>query len=189
MKTMLRVSFTFLLLMTALTGVVYPVATTLIAQAVFPSQANGSLLVRGGEPVGSALIGQEFTRPEYFWGRLSATGGAPYNPMASGGTNYGALHPGVVEAATTRLAALRAADPQGGKAVPLDLLTASASGLDPHISVKAAEHQADRVAAARGVPAEQVRALIRKHTEGEFLGFSGIAHVNVLKLNLALDRP
>ena len=172
---------------TALTGIAYPLLVTGAAQILFPEKANGSLVYRDDKAVGSTLIGQQFSRPEYFWGRLSATGSVPYNGMASGGTNLGALHPALVDAAKARVEALRAADSTATGSVPMDLVTASASGLDPQISVQAAEFQAARVAHARGISTEQVKALIREHAEGRFLGVIGIPRVNVLKLNLALD--
>lgn len=187
MKTILRASISFLFVFTLVTGILYPVFITLAAQAAFPGKANGSLLFRNGKPVGSLLIGQEFKRPEYFWGRLSATGAAPYNAMASGGTNFGALHPGLVEAAQGRIQALRAVDSGMSGAVPMDLATASGSGLDPDISLASAEYQAGRVAEARGIPADPVRRLVLDHAEERFMGFSGIPRVNVLRLNLALD--
>lgn len=183
----MRPALMLLAFFTALTGVAYPLLVTGAAQVLFPEKANGSLLYRNGRAVGSALIGQQFSRPEYFWGRLSATGTAPYNGMASGGANLGVLHPALVDAAKARAEALRAADPTATGAIPMDLVTASASGLDPHISVQAAEFQAARIARARGLSVEHVKALIQEHAEGRFLGVIGIPRVNVLKLNLALD--
>jgi len=191
LKIVLRPALSFLILFTILTGIVYPLVVTGVAQVLFPKQANGSLIEREGKPVGSALIGQEFKQPGYFWGRLSATGTAPYNALASGGTNYGALHPALAEAAGSRVKALRDADSLAGVAsggpIPMDLATSSASGLDPDISLEAAEVQAARVARARGWPVSRVHGLIAQETQGKFLGFSGIPRVNVLRLNLALD--
>lgn len=183
----MRPALMLLAFFTALTGIAYPLFVTGAAQILFPEQANGSLVYRNDKAVGSALIGQQFSGPEYFWGRLSATGTSPYNGLASGGTNLGVLHPALVDAAKARAQALRAADSTVTGAIPMDLVTASASGLDPHISVQAAELQVVRVAHARGLNLEQVQELIREHTEGRFLGVIGIPRVNVLKLNLALD--
>lgn len=173
--------------LTVLTGVVYPLFISVIAQVAFPRQANGSLIQIDSRTVGSELIGQSFTRPEYFWGRLSATGPVPYNAAASGGSNYGPLHPDLKKAAEARIAALQA----GGaptKGVPVDLVTASGSGLDPHISPAAAEVQVARVVAARRMSEDTVRKLVREHTEGRQLGILGEPRVNVLRLNLALDQ-
>lgn len=187
----LRPAISFLILFTILTGIVYPLVVTGVAQVLFPRQANGSLVYRDGKPVGSALIGQEFKKPGYFWGRLSATGTMPYNALASGGTNYGALNPALADAALGRVKDLREADSLAGVdargPVPMDLATASASGLDPDISLEAAEFQAARVAHARGWPVSRVHGLIAEEAQGKFLGFSGIPRVNVLRLNLALD--
>ena len=174
--------------LTALTGVVYPLAVTAIGQAVFPEQAAGSLVVRDGKPVGSALIGQNFSDPKYFWGRPSATGPYPNNASASSGSNQGPMNPALTDAVKGRIDALRAADPGNAAPVPVDLVTASASGLDPHISVAGAVYQAARVARVRNLALPQVRQLIDKHTEGRLFGFLGEPRVNVLLLNLALDR-
>ncbi len=187
MRTLIRPALMLLVLFTLLTGLAYPLLVTALAQTLFPDKANGSLLFRDGKPVGSLLIGQNFTEPKYFWGRLSATGSFPYNAMASGGTNYGAMHPALIQAAKDRVEALRAADSSAGKIVPEDLGTASGSGLDPDISVAAAEYQASRVAKVRHLPLNQILALIRSQTQNRFLGFSGTPRVNVLRLNLALD--
>lgn len=170
-----------------LTGLLYPAVVTGIAQGLFPHEARGSLIVRDGRAMGSALIGQPFSEPRYFWGRLSATAPMPYNAAASGGSNLGPSNPVLTEAARARVAALRAADPRNTVAVPVDLVTASGSGLDPHISPAAAEYQAARVARARGLPLERVRQLIAAHTEKPPLAVLGDAGVNVLRLNLALD--
>lgn len=183
----LRTATLMLLAMTVLTGGVYPLVVTAIAQVAFPNQANGSLMHRTEQLTGSELIGQPFSRPEYFWGRLSATGPFPYNAGASSGSNFGPLHPALQEAAEARLTALREAG-SSSPAVPVDLLTASASGLDPHISPAAAEFQVPRVAASRTLSEDVVRELVRRHTEGRQLGVLGEPRVNVLRLNLALDE-
>jgi K+-transporting ATPase ATPase C chain len=172
--------------MTLLTGVAYPLLVTAVAQAVFPVRANGSVVTDGEREVGSELVGQPFSRPEYFWGRLSATSPSPYNAAASTGSNYGPLHPDLTRNAAARLDSLRQIDPAISH-VPVDLVTASASGLDPHISPAAAEVQVKRVAAARKMPEEQVRALVQRHTEPRQFGVLGEPRVNVLMLNLALD--
>ncbi|HEY8053379.1 MAG TPA: potassium-transporting ATPase subunit KdpC [Steroidobacteraceae bacterium] len=183
----LRPALLMLLVMTVLTGIVYPLVVTGIAQLVFPRQAAGSLVSRGGQAIGSTLIGQSFTNSRYFWSRLSATTPQPYNGTASGGSNLGPLNPALLDAVKARLAALRAADPGNSSPVPVDLVTASASGLDPDISVAAARYQAARVARARGLPTARVQALIAAHTAGRLLGLLGEPRVNVLELNLALD--
>lgn len=182
----LRTSLAILGVMTVLTGVVYPLVVTLLAQTVFPQRADGSLVARNGQPVGSDLIGQPFSKPEYFWGRLSATSPVPYNAAASSGSNFGPRHPDLAKNAQERIDALRKYDPTI-EAVPVDLVTASGSGLDPHISPAAAEVQVRRVAAARKLTEEEVRALVRAHTEQRQFGLLGEPRVNVLALNLALD--
>jgi K+-transporting ATPase ATPase C chain len=176
-----------LIVLTLLTGVAYPLAMTTLAQGVFPRQANGSLIMRQGRAAGSSLIGQPFTDRAYFWGRLSATGPAAFNAAASTGSNLGPLNPALAKAVEDRLAALHAADPGNQRPVPVDLVTASGSGLDPHISPAAARYQAPRVARARGVPEPAVLELIQRHTTGRWLGLLGEPAVNVLALNLALD--
>lgn len=173
--------------LTLLTGVAYPVAVTGVAQALMPQQAAGSLLLRDGQPVGSSLIGQSFTEPKYLWGRPSATGTLPNNGLASGGSNQGPLNPALVEAVKGRVEALRAADPGNTAPVPVDLVTASGSGLDPHISVAGANYQAARIAKARGLPLDQVQQVIAAHTQQPQFGFLGEPRVNVLQVNLALD--
>ena len=183
----LRVAFIMLVVMTILTGLVYPVIVTGIAQGVFSSKASGSLIERDGKPIGSELIGQPFGDPKYFWSRPSATSPYPYNASASGGSNQGPLNPALAEAVEGRIKALHEADPDNKAPVPVDLVTASASGLDPHISPAAAEYQVGRVAKARGLAPEKVRALVAEQTEERQLGFLGEPRVNVLKLNLALD--
>ncbi len=187
MSKLLRQSFMLLLVMTVITGVLYPLAATGLAQLVFPQQANGSLIEKGGKPVGSALIGQSFTDPKYFWGRPSATSPNPYNAASSSGSNLGPDNPALVDAVKQRIAALRAADPGNTAPVPVDLVTASASGLDPQISPAAAQYQLARVARTRGLGTAQVQALVRRYTQGRQLGMLGEPRVNVLKLNLALD--
>jgi potassium-transporting ATPase KdpC subunit len=182
-----------LLILTLITGVIYPLAVTAIAQLVFPHQANGSLIVVNGKTYGSELIGQQFDDPKYFWGRLSATGAFPYNAFnaetltGSSGSNYGPLNPALTEAAQARIDALKAADPANTLPIPVDLVTASGSGLDPHISVAAAQYQVHRIAQARGLSDEAVQALVDEYTEGRQFGFLGEPHVKVLELNLALD--
>lgn len=183
----LRASLGVLGVMTIVTGVAYPLAVTGIAQAAFPRQANGSLIVKDGKPVGSKLIGQQFDDPKYFWGRLSGTTPA-YNAGASSGSNYGPLNPAFRDAAKARIDALRAADPGNQTPVPVDLVTASGSGLDPHISPASAEFQVGRVAKARGLDPARVRSLVARHTEGRDLVVLGEPGVNVLELNLALDE-
>jgi K+-transporting ATPase ATPase C chain len=183
----LRPSLVMLALMTVLTGVVYPVAVTGVAQLLFPARANGSLIVRDGTLTGSTLIGQQFTDAKYFWGRLSATGPFPYNAAASSGSNYGPLNDAMFVAVQGRIDALRAADPSQTAPVPVDLVTSSGSGLDPDLSPAGASYQIDRVAQMRGVDRAEVAALVAVHTQGRQLGFLGEPRVNVLALNLALD--
>ena len=187
MSKTLRPALVLFVLLSALTGLVYPLAVTGAAQALFPEQAEGSLVMRGGQPVGSALIGQNFGDPGHFWGRPSATAPMPYNAGASGGSNQGPLNPALADAVKGRIEALRAADPGNMQPVPVDLVTASASGLDPHISPAAARYQAARVARVRGLAPDRVGQLIDEHTEGPWLGLLGEPRVNVLALNLALD--
>jgi K+-transporting ATPase ATPase C chain len=170
-----------------MTGIIYPLVVTGIAQVIFPRQANGSLIVQNKQVLGSQLIGQQFDDPKYFWGRPSATGSYPYNASASGGTNYSVMNQDLQKQVRDRIAALPAADPTNQQPVPVDLVTASGSGLDPDISVAAARYQAGRVARARGLPIEQVMALIDQYTRRRQLGFLGEPRVNVLTLNLALD--
>ena len=187
MNRLIRNAVSLLLLMTAITGIAYPFAVTGIAQLAFPWQANGSLIVRDGKPIGSALIGQQFTDPKYFWGRPSATTPQPYNGTASGGSNLGPSNPALTDAVRQRITALRAADPGNDAPVPVDLVTASGSGLDPDISPAAALYQANRVAHARDLPPNEVRALVERHTQERQFGVLGEPRVNVLELNLALD--
>lgn len=187
MKDQIRPALTMLLLLTLLTGLVYPLAVTGLAQLLFPNQANGSLIVRDGKVIGSRLIGQYFDRPEYFWSRPSATAPFPYNAAASAGSNLGPTNPALIEAVKARVAALRAADPGNDSPIPVDLVTASGSGLDPHISPAAVLYQAKRVARARSLDEAVVRNLIADHTEERQLRLLGERRVNVLQLNLALD--
>jgi K+-transporting ATPase ATPase C chain len=184
----LRTAVLVLIALTGVTGVTYPLAVTGLAQLVFPGQANGSLIVEDGAARGSSLIGQPFDDPRYVWGRPSATGGFPNNAASSSGSNLGPTSDALAEAVRARIEALRAADPGNTAPVPVDLVTASGSGLDPHVSPAAAAFQAGRVARERGVEPAAVEALIRKHTEGRWLGILGEPRVNVLRLNLALDR-
>lgn len=187
MKNTLRPALVLFGLLSILTGLVYPLAVTGLAQGAFPAQAAGSLIVRDGKPVGSALIGQNFSSPGYFWGRPSATGPMPYNASASSGSNQGPLNPALTDAVKARIAALRAADPGNAAPVPVDLVTASASGLDPDASPAAIQYQVARVARARGWPVARVQALVDRHAERPLAGVLGEARVNVLRLNLALD--
>jgi K+-transporting ATPase ATPase C chain len=187
MSSILRPAIMLFAILTVITGIVYPLVVTGIGQALFPRQANGSLVVKDGQPVGSALIAQSFTDPGYFWSRPSATTPHPYNGTSSTGSNLGPLNPALTDAVKQRIDALHAADPDNKAAIPVDLVTASGSGLDPEESVAAASYQAGRVARARGLPPERVRALIAAHAEGRLLGVLGEPRVNVLELNLALD--
>jgi K+-transporting ATPase ATPase C chain len=188
MKTLIRPAVTLFILLSIVTGLIYPLLVTGIGQALFPKQAAGSLIERDGKRVGSRLIGQNFTGPKYFWGRPSATGPYPNNAAASSGSNLGPLNPALKDAVESRIKALRVADPGNTQPVPVDLVTASASGLDPHISPAAAEYQVARVARARGLAPETVRDLVAKQTEDRQWGIFGEPRVNVLQLNLALDQ-
>jgi len=188
MTSMLRPAIVSFVLLSAVTGLLYPLAVTAISKPVFAHQAAGSLIERGGKVVGSELIGQTFTQPRYFWGRPSATGPMGANATASSGSNQGPLNPALTDAVKGRVEALRAADPSNTAPVPADLVTASASGLDPHISLAAAHYQAVRVARERGLSPAAVQALIEAHTEGRTFGLFGEPRVNVLQLNLALDQ-
>jgi K+-transporting ATPase ATPase C chain len=188
MLSQLRPAIVCLVFFTLLTGLAYPLAMTGLAQAIFSHQANGSLLERNRQVIGSEVIGQAFADPRYFWSRLSATGPFPYNAAASSGSNLGPTNPALEEAARARVEALRAADPGNTQPIPVDLVTASGSGLDPHISVAAAMYQAPRVARARSLPENQVGELVSGHIEGRQLGILGEPRVNVLELNLALDE-
>ena len=187
MKNILRPALVLFLVLTLLTGLAYPLVVTGLAQTLFPSQAHGSLILRDGKPVGSELIGQSFADPAHFWGRPSATGPMPNNAAASSGSNLGPLNPALLDAVKARVATLRAADPTNTAAIPVDLVTASASGLDPHISPAAAQYQHKRVASAHKLPLDAVQSLVNLHTSRPFLGILGEPVVNVLQLNLALD--
>jgi potassium-transporting ATPase KdpC subunit len=189
MNTTLRPVLVLFVVLSLVTGLAYPFAVAGIAKVLFPQQAAGSFVERGGKVVGSTLIGQSFSDPRNFWSRPSATSPGPNNATASGGSNLGPSNPALVDAVKGRVAALRAADPGNQAPIPVDLVTASASGLDPEISVAAAQYQAARVARVRGVPVERVRSLIDEHAEGQRFGFLGEPRVNVLELNLALDAP
>ena len=194
MLKQLKPAIVSLLLFTLITGVIYPLVVTGIAQVVFPKQANGSLIIQDGKAVGSELIGQQFDDPKYFWGRLSATGDFPYNAFnaetltGSSGSNYGPLNPALLEAVQARIDALKAADPSNTAPIPVDLVTASGSGLDPQISIAAAYYQVHRVAQARGLSEDAVKSLVDKNTQGRQFGFLGEPTVNVLQLNLALEK-
>jgi K+-transporting ATPase KdpC subunit len=183
----LRIAIIFLALFTILTGIIYPLVVTGIAQTAFHHQANGSLINENGKDIGSELIGQPFSDPRYFWGRLSATASFQYNASASSGSNYGPLNPALTEAIQARIDALKAVDPANNQPIPVDLVTSSASGLDPDISVAAARYQVPRVARYRGLTEQQVYSLVNRFTGGRQFGIFGEPRVNVLKLNLALD--
>ena len=188
MKTLIRPAASLFVVLAVVTGVVYPMVVTGIAKAVFPRQAGGSLIVQDGKTVGSSLIGQNFSDPKYFWGRPSATSPMAYNGQGSGGSNLGPLNPALTDAIKARVDALRAADPGNKAAVPVDLVTASASGLDPEISVAAAEYQAPRIARLRGVSTSMIEDVIARHAQGRLLGLLGEPRVNVLDLNLELQH-
>jgi K+-transporting ATPase ATPase C chain len=187
MRQILRPAIGLFIALSILTGLIYPLLMTGIAQVLFPQQAGGSLVERDGKPVGSRLIGQNFSDPKYFWGRLSATSPMPYNGAGSGGSNLAATNPALLDQAKGRIDALRAADPGWTAAVPADLATASGSGLDPDIRPQSALLQVARVARSRGVDEARVRALVADHTKGPLLGVIGEPRINVLELNLALD--
>ena len=186
-ESILRPTLVMFAALTVLVGLAYPLAVTGIAQALFHDQANGSLVLKDGKPAGSALIGQNFSDTKHFWGRPSATSPMPYNAANSGGSNLGPLNPALTDSVKGRIDALRAADPGNTAPVPVDLVTASGSGLDPHISPAAAHYQVARVAKARGLPQDRVQALVDANTEKPWLPLIGEATVNVLRLNLALD--
>jgi K+-transporting ATPase ATPase C chain len=188
MTTIIRNSLMALLLFTILTGIIYPLAVTGIAQVIFPHQANGSIIIKNGKAVGSELFGQQFEDPKYFWGRLSATSPYPYNGGSSTGSNLGPNNPDLVKAVQVRIDALHAADPGNQAKIPVDLVTASGSGLDPHISPAAAEYQMHRVAKARGLDDAKVRDIVARNTQGRWLRVIGEPVVNVLGVNLALDE-
>ncbi|OXI32974.1 potassium-transporting ATPase subunit C [Burkholderia sp. AU16741] len=187
MKSLIRPLVVLFVILTAVTGLAYPAVMTVFGQAVFPSQANGSLIEQNGKVVGSALIGQQFDAPKYFWGRLSASAPMPYNAAGSGGSNLGPLNPSLADQVKARIAALRDAGTDLSKPVPVDLVTASASGLDPEITPAAAAYQVERVAKARNLAPDAVAQLVAANTTGRQFGVLGEPRVNVLKLNLALD--
>ena len=188
MKTLIRPALTLFVLLSVMTGLIYPLLVTGISQALFPAEAAGSLILREGKPVGSRLIGQNFTDPKYFWGRPSATGPYPNNAAASSGSNRGPLNPALKEAVEARVKTLREADPGNTAPIPVDLVTTSASGLDPQISPAAAAYQIARVARVRGLPPDAVRTLVAQQTDDRQWGVLGEPRVNVLELNLALDH-
>ena len=188
MRRQLKIAVIFLGLFTVITGIIYPLVVTGIAQAFFHRQANGSLIEENGKSIGSELIGQPFSDPKYFWGRLSATASFPYNAAASSGSNYGPTNPALKQAIQARIDALRTVDPDNNQPIPIDLVTFSASGLDPDISIAAANYQISRVARSRGLTVEQVNALVNRFTEGRQFGILGEPRVNVLQLNRALDE-
>jgi K+-transporting ATPase ATPase C chain len=187
MITMIRNALMTLLLITIITGFIYPLVVTGVAQTIFPQQANGSIIIKEGKPVGSALIGQQFDDPKYFWGRLSATTPYPYNGTSSSGSNLGPNNPDLMKGVRARILALRAADPTNTARIPVDLVTASGSGLDPNISRAAAEYQVARVARVRGLAESVVREVVARQTDDRWLGILGEPVVNVLRTNLALD--
>lgn len=187
MRTLLRPALSLLVVLTLLTGVVYPLVVTLVGRGLFPRRVGGSLVERGGRVVGSELVGQAFHDPKYLWGRPSATS-SPYDAAASSGSNLGPTSPALAQIVTERVRALRAVDPGNADPIPVDLVTASASGLDPHVSPAAARFQAGRIARARGLPTERVAALVERFVEGRDLGVLGEPRVNVLLVNLALDE-
>jgi len=187
MSSLIRPAVVLFLIMTVITGIAYPLVVTAIARVVFPDQAGGSLILKDGKAVGSRLIGQNFSDPKYFWSRPSATSPQPYNGVASTGSNLGPLNPALTDGIKKNIDALHAADPTNQAPVPVDLVTASGSGLDPEISVAGANYQAARVARIRGLSAQTVQGLIQSHTQGRWLGVLGEPRVNVLELNLALD--
>lgn len=187
MLNQLRPALVSLTVFTVLTGVIYPLLTTGVAQIFFPAEANGSLVTREDRAIGSSLVGQYFDDPKYFWGRSSATTPTAYNAAASSGSNLGPTNPALIDAVKQRREALHKADPGNGEPVPVDLVTASASGLDPHISPKAAEYQISRVARARGLDEASVRRFVAQHTQGRTIGLLGEPRVNVLEVNLALE--
>ncbi len=188
MLTMIRNAVMTLLVFTMLTGLIYPMVVTGLAQVIFPDQANGSIITKDGKIVGSALLGRQFEDPKYFWGRLSATTPYPYNGRSSSGSNLGPNNPDLMKAMQARIQALREADPGNMAKIPVDLVTASGSGLDPHISPAAATYQVQRVAKVRGIEAAKVSALVAANTEDRQFGILGETRVNVLRLNLELDE-
>ena len=183
----LKTSILSLIVLSVLTGILYPLGMTGLAQVLFPRQANGSLILKEGKPIGSTLIGQPIDDPKYFWSRLSATSPQSYNASNSSGSNLGPTNPALIQEIKGRIDALHKADPDNHEAIPVDLVTSSGSGLDPHITPAAAYYQVKRVAKIRGVPEESLRSMVARHTAGRFLGLLGEPAVNVLELNLELD--
>lgn len=188
LKKTLYPAVILILLLTIVTGLAYPLLITGVAQSVFPDKANGSLIMKNDQAVGSRLIGQNFTEPKYFWGRPSATSDFPYNAQASGGSNLGPSNPALVDNVKERLAKLKAADPENTASIPVDLVTSSASGLDPHVSKAAADYQVKRVARIRNISEIKIQNLVENHAKSIQMGFLGEPMVNVLELNLALDE-
>jgi potassium-transporting ATPase KdpC subunit len=188
MTTMLRPLLVLFFVLTVCTGLIYPLVVTGIGNAIFPAQVSGSLVTRGSQVIGSSLIAQSFQEPQYFWGRLSATSPMPYNASASTGSNFSSTNPALLEAVKGRIAALKAVDPNNSALVPVDLVTASGSGLDPHVSPAAALYQVDRIARVRHLDPIKLRDLVLSRVESPQWGIFGEARVNVLMLNLALDR-
>lgn len=186
-RELIRPALLIFLMLTVITGVLYPLSVTAIAQGFFGHQANGSLIYQNGRPAGSELIGQLFEDPQYLWGRPSATSGVPYNAASSSGSNYGPMNPDFIRTVQERIRSLKEADPENNALIPVDLVTASGSGLDPHVSPAAAYYQASRIGRIRGIPQDEVKAIIRENTEGRFLGIFGEPVVHVLKVNLDLD--
>ncbi|MCX5711852.1 MAG: potassium-transporting ATPase subunit KdpC [Candidatus Omnitrophica bacterium] len=186
-KKYIKPAFYLFIFLTIITGAIYPLFVTVIAQTLFPHQANGSLIYREGKIVGSSLVGQVFDDPKYLWGRISATS-PRYNASASSGSNIGPSNPVLLDEINGRIQELKAADPQNGDLIPVDLVTSSASGLDPHISLAAAYYQVNRIARVRGLSQDRVKSVIRQYTYGRFLGFLGEPVVNVLEVNIALDE-
>jgi K+-transporting ATPase ATPase C chain len=187
MREQVKTAILMLFLLTLITGIAYPLFITAIAQSSFRYQANGSLIVRAGKTVGSSLIGQSFDDPRYLWGRLSATSQTQYNAAASSGSNLGPSNPVLIKTAKSRIEVLRSAEPGNAIPIPVDLVTSSASGLDPHISLEGAYYQVSRIAKRRGIPEDAVKEIVRRHAKGRFLGFMGEPIVNVLGVNLDLD--
>lgn len=184
----LKSAFLVFLVLTVITGIIYPFVITAIAQVFFRHQANGSIISRDGKPIGSSLIGQSFEDPNYFWGRLSATSPVAFNALASSGSNLGPLNTALRQNVEARIKLLQTADLENKNPIPVDLVTASASGLDPHISIAAALYQIPRVARLRGIPQEEVTKIVRENIQGRFMGVIGEPVVNVLQLNIALDK-
>jgi potassium-transporting ATPase KdpC subunit len=187
-RQQIRPAIVSFIILTVITGIVYPILVTGVSQVFFPGRANGSLIYKGGKPVGSTLIGQEFDDPGYFWGRISATSPMPYNASSSSGSNLGPSNPALIDAVKARIKALRTVDPDNKVLIPVDLVTSSASGLDPHISLAAADYQIPRIARLRGLSQDTVKSIVRQHSTGRFLGVIGEPVVNVLEVNLSLDE-